>query len=481
MRYTNIDNVDAGSVLGSDMFDSLGRMIIARGCKLTQNSLDRLKEMGYSHIYVDDSVSADIEVEPIIPPELKSEGMRCIAELDLDKALDVARKIVQEIMEKGVASIDMADLRSFDAYTFGHCVNVAVLSCIVGFSMDLDDRDLSDLVLAGLLHDIGKLKIPNEILNKNGRLTKEEYEIMKTHPQESYNIISERTDISSYVKNAVLLHHENVDGSGYPRGLTGDELTLITKIIHVADIYDALVTDRAYKEGYSPYEAIEYLMGGSGILVDSEVVKYFVRVIPLHPKGSEVVLSNGEIGIIVDNSGVHNLRPVVRLLESSDDIDLSERQYMNLTVLEGSEAKRRKMAQREEVRNEMIKPPKRILAVDDMETNLKILEDILKDEYKVDTVTSGKAALLYLKKHDIPDLILMDIDMPELNGVDTSRYINQVTGGKIPILFITAICNKETVLACKRMNAAGYIAKPFQNFYVRKEVDRIVKEWRIDC
>lgn len=481
MRYMRITNVQEGSVLGHDLFDTTGRMVMARGCILTRHYLDRLVEYGYSHLYIEDSISADIEIEPMISPTLRGDGMKCIADLDLDKAMSIARRIVEEILEKGITTLDMSDLRSFDDYTFGHSVNVAVLSCIIGISMDLNDYELSDLVLAGLLHDIGKLKIPTEILNKQGQLTKEEYQLMKTHPKQSYELLVDRTDISSKVKNAVLLHHENEDGSGYPTGMTGEELPRITKIIHVADIYDALVTDRAYKEGYSPFEAIEYLMGASGILVNREIVQAFIQVVPLHPKGTEVVLSNGETGIIVENSGVHNLRPVVRLVNSNTDLDLSERENMNITILEGA-ARKPEVLEREEKRSEMLRPIKTVLAVDDMETNLEILKDILKGDYNVKTFICGMDVLNYLENNEAPDLIIMDIDMPELNGIETTRRINNYYAkDHIPILFLTAICNRETVLTCRKLNAAGYIAKPFQNFYVRKEVDRIVKEWRIDC
>lgn len=479
MRYMSIRNVPAGAILGHDLFDTKGRMVVAKGCSLSAKILQRLQEYGYSHLYIDDNISADIQIEPVISPSLKNEGMKCIANLDLDSAMDIARKIVEEIIEKGITTLNMSDLRAYDDYTYGHSVNVAVLSCIIGLSMDLDDSELSDLVLAGLLHDIGKLRIPPQILNKNSQLTKEEFEIMKTHAQESYNLLSGRSDISSFVKNAVLLHHENEDGSGYPHGLTGDELPRITKILHIADIYDALVADRSYKEGYSPFEAIEYLMGASGILVNREIVQYFIQVVPLHPKGTEVVLSDGQKAIIVENSGIHNLRPIVRIIATNEDLDLTDRQHMNLTILEGSERKKA-LADRESHRNEMLSPRKRVLAVDDMETNLKILEEILHDEYKLETVTSAKAALEYLKKNDAPDLVIMDVDMPGMNGLEATREINRLYHGKIPILFITAICNRETVLACRELKAAGYIAKPFQNFYVRKEVDRITTEWRFE-
>ena len=119
---------------------------------------------------------------------------------------------------------------------------------------------------------------------------------MKSHATVSYELLKERWDVSAQVKSAVLFHHENVDGSGYPQGLEGHEQTLFTKILHVADVYDALVSKRPYKNPYSPYEASEYLMGGCGIMFDQTVVDILLRYVPLYPKGTAVILSDGQIG-----------------------------------------------------------------------------------------------------------------------------------------------------------------------------------------
>lgn len=145
--------------------------------------------------------------------------------------------------------------------------------------------------------------IPPEILNKPTRLTNEEYEIMKTHSTLSYEIIKGRWNISSKVKAAVLYHHENVDGSGYPKGIDGDGMTMFTKILHVADVYDALVSRRPYKGLHSPYEACEFLMGADGIMFDPKVVEALVLCVPLYLNGTQVLLSDGREGIIVDNVG----------------------------------------------------------------------------------------------------------------------------------------------------------------------------------
>lgn len=474
MRYVSLKEARPGMVLAYDLYDSFGRTLVGGKCELTAYYIEKLYDYGFDGIYIDDELSQDIEVEPAISPQLRREGLACVREENVDGCRDVAKRMVDEILNKGVMSLDMADLRTYDDYTFAHSVNVAVFCCAIGMGMDMNEEDLTNLVTAALLHDLGKLQIPSEILNKPGRLTPEEYQIMKSHATLSYEIISERWDISSYVKMAVLFHHENVDGSGYPQGLDGSEQTLFTKILHVADVYDALISKRPYKKPYSPYDASEYLMGGCGIMFDRKVVDTLLRVIPLYPKGTEVALSDGRVGIIYENSGVHNLRPVIRLMNGAM-IDLASPENFGIT-LKVPETAEEVPEEAEQTRKEMTKAFKRyhILAVDDMKTNLQMLRGILEQIYDLTLVKSGRQALLYLEKNPRPDLVLMDIDMPEMNGIEAARRIQEMTNWEVPILFVTALCDRETVMMCRDMNAAGYIVRPYKPVYIKSEIKRIL-------
>lgn len=191
---------------------------------LTTEYIEKLKEYGFDGMYINDELSDGIEIEPIISTALRSKGLSCVRRLDVDGCKQVAMDIVREIMEKGVLSLDMTDLRSYDDYTFAHSVNVAILSCVIGIGMRMKEEELLILVTAGLLHDLGKLSIPQDILNKPGRLTHEEYDVMNSHSKLSYELIRERWDLSAFIKTAVLYHHENVDGSGYPEGITSENM-----------------------------------------------------------------------------------------------------------------------------------------------------------------------------------------------------------------------------------------------------------------
>lgn len=470
-----MDEAKPGMVLAYSLFDSLGRTLIGVGCELTSEYIEKLEEYGFCGMYICDELSEDIEVEPIISLELRTKGLKCVQNLDVEGCKGVASQMVKEIMNKGTLSLDMTDLRSYDDYTFAHSVNVAVIACVIGVGMEMTEEELQILVTAGLLHDLGKLSIPQEILNKPGRLTQEEYEIMKSHARLSYELVQERWDISAQVKTAILHHHENVDGSGYPEGIGEEKQTIYTKILHVADVYDALISQRPYKSGYSPYEATEYLMGGCGIMFDRECVSVLLKYVPLYPKGTYVNLSDGRKGLIYENNGEHNLRPVIKL-EDGTFLDLFDKDNLNITIVHSSKEEEAILIEYETERLEMIKKFQKphILIVDDMQVNLQMLKGILVNLYDVTLLKSGRQALLYLQKNPYPDLIIMDIDMPEMDGIETAKHIQELTGGKVPILFVTALCDKETVLLCRSLSVAGYILRPFKPVYIKSEIKRIL-------
>lgn len=194
-------------------------------------------------------------------------------------------------------------------------------------------------------------------------------------------------------------------------------------------------------------------------------------------KGTTVILSDGRKGIIVENTGVHNLRPIVRLMDFTT-IDLSELSNMHLTLKSEIEfVEATDIIKSEEEREEMLKEVTRfrILAVDDMKSNLSMLRDILEDKYDLSFAKSGEQAIYYLKKNTYPDLILMDIDMPEMDGIETAKIIMQMTSNTVPILFVTAVSDIETVKICKQLGAAGYILRPYKATYIRSEIRHILE------
>lgn len=333
MHYLPINKVETGMILGRDMYDFTNQVLLRRGKVLNDNLIRRLQDYGYQGVYIDDELSSDLEIEELLTMEMRTRALSSIKELDVDGARDVAKEIVDRILHSEAVSLDMIDLRSFDDYTYYHSVNVAVLAVIVGMGMGYSQSGLRDLCMAGMFHDIGKRFLPQEIINKPGRLTPEEYEIIKQHSQKSYDFLSDRWDITSNIKMGVLCHHENEDGTGYPLGITGDRIHPFAKILHVVDVYDALSSKRPYKKAYARSEALEYLMGGSTSMFDENVINIFMKYVPIYPKGMGVILSDGREGIICENNRESSLRPKVRLV-SGEEINLMDvDRYSTLTIL----------------------------------------------------------------------------------------------------------------------------------------------------
>ncbi len=473
MRIVNIELAEPGMVLARDIYDEHGRTLIGRGCILTEEYIEGLENRGIFGVYIDDEISRDIDIKEAIPEAMRQEGIRYLVDGNIDGCLEVAKKIVDELLESSEISFDIRDIRAYDNYTYAHSVNVAVLCGAIGIGMQLEAEQQYQLVLAALLHDLGKMMIPTEILNKPDRLTKEEYETIKTHAELSHKILAERWDISSNVKNAVLFHHENYDGTGYPRGLMYDDIPLFASIIHVADVYDALISKRPYKNPYSPGEAAEYLMGASGVLFQPEIVNVLLKYVPIYQKGQMVTLSNGEKAIVYENRGGHVLRPVVKL-ENGALLDLSDDKNLTITItggdtdspdLEGEKIRSRTIEQARK---------KKIMVVDDMKTNLAMLRAMLKNEYELNLLRSGEQAIGCILKKEYPDLILMDIDMPDMDGIEAATRIQNMTKNKVPIIFVTVLADRETVLKCKALNPAGYVLRPYNEVFLKSEIERIV-------
>lgn len=238
-------------------------------------------------------------------------------------------QLIQELEEHPLIAGDLEALRSYDKYTYMHSINVSLLSYAIGTVMKYTGEKLRHLVIGALLHDIGKLTVPVSIINKPMALSDEEYHIMQTHPtrgvQRSSDFFLPRS-----VLTAILEHHERWNGSGYPYGLCKNAIHPYSQIVAVADVFDALITDRPYRPGIPPYHAIEMLLKGSGTNFSPDVITAFLDMIQIYPENSLVTLNSGESGIVIEYSLPHPTRPIIRILYDSSGRPVEREQVIDL-------------------------------------------------------------------------------------------------------------------------------------------------------
>jgi len=235
---------------------------------------------------------------------------------------NIADDLMKAISENDALAVDISALKVSDEYTFKHSVDVATMAMIIAKKLGMSQEEIYEIGIAGLLHDIGKSKIPNELLNKPGRLEEAEFELMKKHSLFGYQILRENEGLSDAVKLGVLQHHEKMNGVGYPFGVPGDQICKFARIISVVDIYDALVTERPYKHGFSPRDAVEMIMAMTAEL-DMSSLRGFLGSVILYPVGINVELSNGELARVVENYEEIILRPKVVGLKTGRVYDLA--------------------------------------------------------------------------------------------------------------------------------------------------------------
>ena len=331
MHFLNIENVCVGDIVAVPVKDYENRMLIGAGKVISKKMLGHLEDLGVTGVYVTDNLVEDFIPDQTISHELKSMTIRNLKKLNMDFALGNARDIVNSLCDN--PQCDYLNSKTFDDYTYEHSISVAIYATLVGIADGMNREQLYKLAYAGLLHDIGKMSISKDILNKPDKLTFDEYEEVKRHPEYGYNLFKDNYDIGATTKMGIYEHHENEDGSGYPRGLTGDKIYKFAKIVHVVDVYDALVSKRPYKEPLTPAESLEYLKKNKGILFDSKYVDIFVNIVPAYPKGIMVNLSNGEIGIVLQNHIGNVLRPKIKLIDG-EEIDLAtDIRYKNFSII----------------------------------------------------------------------------------------------------------------------------------------------------
>lgn len=350
MRFVATSCLREGMRLARPLYRNVDTML-ASGVVLNERYINSIQRCGFSGVYIDDELSADIEINTLLSDELRHATAKSLTRIvDLASSGTSPSKmpninqqiegIVDELFSNRDVMVNMLDLSSYDNYTCSHSLNVAVLSIVLAMGLGFSRTETVGIGAGGLLHDIGKVFVNKSILLKNGPLTNEEFDEIKKHPKDGYNYIAKRYNIPLRHCDTILDHHEKFDGTGYPNGKKGTDISIFGRICAVADVYDALSSKRPYRDAMPPCECVEYIMGGTGTLFDPKVVDIFTQRIAPYPVGTSVKLSNGWIGLIVENYISYSLRPKVRVYEQNGErvtpfeISLKDDlQYLSVTII----------------------------------------------------------------------------------------------------------------------------------------------------
>lgn len=358
MRFVPLQSVKENSILDQQVYNEEGQILLQKGIKLTKQYINRLKDKKINGVYIDCNLSKNIEMVSIIDNQLRNQAVQDIKKLftfakDPSKTTKEERNnqiksisneidlIVDQILGHEHAMLNLVDLKLFDDYTFHHCVNVAVISITIGSALNMDRDKLYKLGLAAILHDIGKTFVPESVLNKDGKLNDDEWEIMMDHPFLGYKHIKENyPSIPATSLAGIMSHHEKWNGTGYPNGKKGEDIFEFGRIIAISDVYDALTSDRPYRKALLPHTAVEYIMGMTEESFDFNIVSKFLKSIAPYPLGTILELSDARKGIVIKNTPGYGLRPILKIIKDKNNQVIEEdkrtildlRNYNNITI-----------------------------------------------------------------------------------------------------------------------------------------------------
>ncbi len=346
MRLILTKNIEDNMKLAKPVYYN-GRIMLNTGIENLHKYKTKLLASGIYHIYVEDEYSFDININEAIKESTRREGEKIILKTfnkvkqgSMDINVEEVDHIVEDIISDFINQEDilhnLVSLKNTSDYTFEHSLNVGVLCVVFGKFLGYSQRELYNIGMGGILHDIGKMLVPEEILNKPSGLSDYEYEVIKNHPELGFQYLQQVEVISPISRIVVRAHHERVDGSGYPRGLKGDQIHEFAKIAAIADVFDALTSERIYRSRWATHKATEYILSKTDSFFDYELVRKLLPKIAAYPNGIEVILSNGAKGIVKSQNKDFPTRPIIRIFEDASgeklNFDLDLMKHMNIVI-----------------------------------------------------------------------------------------------------------------------------------------------------
>lgn len=353
MRLISIEALREGMIVGRTIWNEAGHPLLQKGVIINDVILNRLVQLNMQYIYVEDKLSDGIDIEETIQSESRNKAVQAIthsfqeiSSIDVEQAsyvLDQQSKVIgaliddllNSILESNEILTVLTDAYMYDEYLYQHSFQVTLYSLAIAKELGYSYDDLRVIGIGAMLHDVGKMLIPKEILMKPGRLTDEEFEEVKMHTTYGFDILRNLHSVSLIVAHCAFQHHERLDGSGYPRGIKGSEIHPFAKIISVADVYDAITSTRVYRSKMLPSQGIAIIEAGSGTQFEPEIVEALRRSIVHYPNGTIVVLSDGRRGVVCKQNNEMPDCPFIRIFEEDDEIldttyeiDLSQEEFV---------------------------------------------------------------------------------------------------------------------------------------------------------
>jgi len=338
MRLISIDVLKEGMVLARTIWNEAGHPLLKKDVVINERIIQRLQQLNTHYLYIDDKISEGIEVEETVPTVVRNKTISIIknsfqsidglSPVNASYVLDQQSKAILSIVDELLSVVSgndeiltiLTDAYLFDEYLYQHSFQVTLYSIAIAKELGYSAEDLRIIGIGALLHDIGKLMVPKEILTKPGRLTFDEFETMKQHTRYGFDLLRNLHTISLIVAHCAFQHHERIDGSGYPRGLVDFEIHPFAKIIGVADVFDAVTTSRVYREKMLPSQGLAIVEAGSGTIYDARVVNALKKSVVHYPNGVILKLSDGRRGIVSRQNTLDPAMPLIRIFEEQNQI-----------------------------------------------------------------------------------------------------------------------------------------------------------------
>ncbi|MBO5146133.1 MAG: HD-GYP domain-containing protein [Lachnospiraceae bacterium] len=374
MKQIPVADLTPGMVTAEDIVSYDCKVIVPKGIILTENIISRLEGYSIYYVYIENKIAADLSKpmadqsvsaclhdsgEKSVKEKLKEsvqfqrfsqEFARC-AEHYRNNLMNAlyrgepfrANELVRETLallyqdEQEVSVFDMLlNMHNADDSIYMHCIDVALISNILSRWLHFSEADQRMATACGLFHDIGKFMLPAGVLQKPGKLTPEEFEIIKTHTSEGFHLLGKYRSIPEPVKNTALMHHEKCDGSGYPYGLKGDEIDNFSKLVTIADIFDAMTSERVYHSAMCPFSVIKYFEDDGIRKYDMKYILTFLENVSNSYLSHRVTLSNGMEGNVIFINHNSYSRPVIRT-DNNEILDLQEQYYKSILQLSANQ------------------------------------------------------------------------------------------------------------------------------------------------